>query len=68
MQLGQWRAEGAAEALSGGERGGDASHLQAEAEIVVGGLESVSVADDDPADAQKECDGDDPGGGAGRHR
>ena len=61
-------AEGAAEAVSRGEGGGDATHLEAESEIVVARLELISVADDDPAHAQQEGDGDDPGSWAGRHR
>src|SRR5208282_3859584 len=53
-------AKGIAEAVTGGERSCDPSHLPPEAEVVVGVFESVSVAEDDPAHAQKKSDGHDP--------
>src|SRR5579863_51472 len=54
------RAKGMAEALTGGDRRANASHLPAKAKIPVRALELVGVANDDPSNPQQQGKRDNP--------
>src|SRR6202007_2455616 len=54
------RAERIAETVARSQGSGDPSHFPAKAEIVVGALKSVCMSNDDPPDAQRQRDRDDP--------